>query len=111
MAKKAATAAVLDDLFATIASRKGGDPSASYTAKLLAHGPGKVAQKLGEEATEAVIEITRGDAPALSRESADLLYHLLVAWAATGVEPADVWRELAGREGVSGIAEKKARGD
>ena len=100
---------ILDRLYQVIEGRKGGDPSSSYTAKLFARGRGKIAQKLGEEAVEAVIEGVRGDADALAAESADLLYHLLVLWADAGVKPADVWRALAAREGIGGLAEKAAR--
>ena len=100
---------VLDRLYQVIESRKGGDPSSSYTAKLFARGRGKIAQKLGEEAVEAVIEGMRDDPGALTAESADLLYHLLVLWADAGVRPQDVWRTLAAREGVGGLAEKAAR--
>jgi phosphoribosyl-ATP pyrophosphohydrolase len=100
---------VLERLWQTILSRRGADPQASYTAKLFARGRGKIAQKLGEEAVEAVIEGVRGDPARLAAESADLLYHLLVLWAATGVAPEDVAAELARREGRSGIDEKRAR--
>ena len=100
---------VLDRLAATVAARRGADPASSYTARLLAAGPAKAAQKLGEEAVEAVIEAVRGDRAALASESADLLYHLTVLWAAAGVDPASVWAELERREGVSGIAEKASR--
>ncbi len=103
------TAEVLERLFSTIESRKGGDPGASYTAKLLAEGKPKIAKKLGEEATETVIAAASGTAAEVARESADLLYHLLVLWAAVGVKPAEVWAELARREGTSGLAEKAAR--
>jgi phosphoribosyl-ATP pyrophosphohydrolase len=105
----ATDAAVLERLYATIAGRKGGDPETSYTAKLFARGTPKIAQKVGEEAVEAVIEAVRGDPAALADESADLLYHLLVLWAAAGVAPEDVWSRLAAREGTSGIDEKKTR--
>ena len=114
-AVKAATAPrddaihMLDRLYATIESRRGADPSTSYTAKLMARGRDKLAQKLGEEATEAVIEAVKGDAGKLVLESADLLYHLLALWATLDVKPAQVWDELARREGVSGVAEKAAR--
>jgi phosphoribosyl-ATP pyrophosphohydrolase len=101
---------MLERLWQTIESRRGADPDSSYTAKLFSRGQTKIAQKLGEEAVEAVIEGVRGDKRALTAESADLLYHLLVLWAASGVSPDDVANELARREGVSGIAEKKARG-
>lgn len=100
---------VLDRLHAVIDSRRGADPVSSYTAKLLDKGPKKVAQKLGEEAVEAVIEAVAGDREGLAGESADLLYHLLVLWSATGVKPEEVWAELARREGMSGIEEKARR--
>jgi phosphoribosyl-ATP pyrophosphohydrolase len=100
---------VLERLWRVIESRRGTDPATSYTAKLFARGNAKIAQKFGEEAVEAVIEGVRGDRAALAGESADVLYHLLVLWAATGVSPADVAAELARREGSSGLAEKKSR--
>jgi phosphoribosyl-ATP pyrophosphohydrolase len=99
----------LERLWRVIESRRDADPETSYTAKLLARGNAKVAQKLGEEAVEAVIEGVRGDRAALIGESADLLYHLFVLWAATGVTPAEIAAELARREGISGISEKKGR--
>ncbi|MGO4125485.1 phosphoribosyl-ATP diphosphatase [Inquilinus sp. YAF38] len=102
-------ARVLDRLAAVIRSRQGADPASSYTAKLFARGRPKIAQKLGEEAVETVIEAMRGDADAIAAESADLLYHLLVLWADAGVAPETVWAVLEAREGVSGIAEKAAR--
>ena len=102
-------ATILDRLFATIDSRKGADPSTSWTAKLLAGGPEKVARKLGEESTETIIAALAQDKAALANESADLLYHLLVLWAAKGIAPEDVWRALQAREGTSGIEEKASR--
>ena len=96
-------------LAATIESRRDADPSESWTAKLLSKGPEKCAEKFGEEAVEAVIEAVRGDREALTREAADVLYHLLVMCAARGVSLADVEAELERREGRSGIAEKAAR--
>ena len=96
-------------LWRVIDSRRGADPATSYTAKLFARGQAKIAQKLGEEAVEAVIEAVRGNRDALVGESADLLYHLFVVWAAAGLTPADIAAELARREGTSGIAEKKRR--
>jgi phosphoribosyl-ATP pyrophosphohydrolase len=99
----------LDRLWQIIQSRRGADPQTSYTARLLSRGRTKIAQKLGEEAVEAVIEGVGNNPTALVGESADLLYHLLVLWAATGVSPTDVAAELMRREGTSGIAEKRAR--
>ncbi|MEI9995956.1 MAG: phosphoribosyl-ATP diphosphatase [Rhizomicrobium sp.] len=99
----------IDRLFATIAARKGGDPASSYTAALLKEGAAKCAKKFGEEAVEAVIAATLADKAALTAESADVLYHLLVLWAASGVTPDDVYAALAAREGQSGLAEKASR--
>ena len=99
----------LDRLFATVDAARHGDPTVSYTAKLFQRGRPKIAQKLGEEAVEAVIELMRGDKAALVGESADLLYHLMVCWAEAGITPEEVWAELARRDGTSGIAEKAAR--
>ena len=96
-------------LAATIEARRGSDPSESWTAKLLSQGPEKCAEKFGEEAVEAVIEAVRGDREALTREAADVLYHLLVMCAARGVTLADVEAELERREGTSGVAEKAGR--
>ena len=100
---------VLDQLFQTVAGRKGADPATSYTAKLFSRGRGKIAQKLGEEAVETVIAALSETPERVASESADLLYHLLVLWADCGVAPADVWAELERRQGTSGIAEKNAR--
>lgn len=100
---------VLDRLAATIAARKSADPASSHTAALLAKGPTKCAEKFGEEAIEAIIEAARGDREALTREGADVLYHLMVMLAAHDLTLDDVLAELARREGTSGIAEKAAR--
>ncbi len=100
---------ILDRLHAVIADRAGGDPDASYTARLIAAGGPAIARKLGEEAIETLVARLAGAPEDLVRESADLLYHLLVLWAEAGVAPAAVWAELARREGVSGLAEKASR--
>ncbi len=100
----------LSRLADTIAARKGADPDSSWTAKLLAKGPEKCAEKFGEEAIEAIIEAVKGDRAKLTAEAADVLYHLLVMLAARDITLADVEAELARREGTSGIAEKAARG-
>jgi len=99
----------LDKLFATIASRKGADPSQSYTAKLLAGGVEKCAKKFGEEATEAVIAAIQKGKTELAKESADVLYHLAVLWAASGLTPDDVYAVLKSRESQSGLEEKASR--
>ncbi|WP_259781850.1 phosphoribosyl-ATP diphosphatase [Aestuariispira ectoiniformans] len=100
---------VLEDLFATIESRKGGDPETSHTARLFSKGTAKIAQKVGEEGVEVVIEAMKGDGEKLTSESADLLFHLMVLWADQGLTPQDVIAELARRQGISGIAEKQSR--
>ncbi|MDF0598054.1 phosphoribosyl-ATP diphosphatase [Psychromarinibacter halotolerans] len=99
----------LDRLAATIASRKGADPDSSWTAKLLAKGPEKCAEKFGEEAVEAIIAAAKNDRANLTYEAADVLYHLLVMLAARDVDLADVLAELDRREGTSGLDEKAAR--
>ena len=99
----------LDRLAATISSRKTADAETSWTAKLLAKGPEKCAEKFGEEAIEAIIEAVKGDRDRLASEAADVLYHLLVMLASRDVSLTDVLAELERREGVSGIAEKAAR--
>ena len=99
----------LDRLFATIAARRGADPSGSYTAGLLAAGMDRCARKFGEEAVETVVAAVRGDKAALTAESADVLYHLAVVWAAAGITPEDVYAVLRAREAQSGLAEKAAR--
>ncbi|WP_370254713.1 phosphoribosyl-ATP diphosphatase [Nioella sp.] len=99
----------LSRLAATIDARKGADPDSSWTAKLLAKGPEKCAEKFGEEAVEAIIEAVKGDRARLTSEAADVLYHLLVMLAARDVTLADVLAELERREGTSGIAEKANR--
>ena len=99
----------LEQLAATIAARKGADPETSWTAKLLAKGPEKCAEKFGEEAVEAIIEAVKGDRARLTSEAADVLYHLLVMLAARDVTLDDVLAELERRDGTSGIAEKAQR--
>jgi phosphoribosyl-ATP pyrophosphohydrolase len=99
----------LDRLYEAILNRRSADPETSYTAKLFRRGRAKIAQKLGEEAIETVIEAMGGDKAKLAEESADLLYHLLVLWADAGLRPEDVYGVLAAREGTSGIAEKVSR--
>jgi len=98
----------LDDLAAIIAGRANASPGVSYTKSLL-DAPARAAKKLGEEAVETVIAAVEGDAEALTRESADLLYHLLVVLHQKGITLADVCAELEHRTGRSGYAEKAAR--
>lgn len=102
--------AVLRRLWDTVeARRQSGDAAQSHSARLLARGTPKVAQKLGEEAVECVIEAIQGNRAATVVESADLLYHLIVVWVDAGIAPEEVWAELERREGISGIVEKASR--
>ena len=99
----------IDRLYKIIASRKGGDVKKSYTALLLKEGPARCAKKFGEEAVEVVLAAVAKDKKSLTAESADVLYHLLVVWAACGVAPKDVYAALAARENRSGLEEKARR--
>jgi len=104
-----ATSAVLDRLWNVILERRETDPTLSHSARLMARGTPKVAQKFGEEAVECLIEAVAGNRTAFIAESADVLYHLMVLWVDGGVRPEEVWTELERREGVSGIVEKASR--
>jgi phosphoribosyl-ATP pyrophosphohydrolase len=103
------TESVLDELARTLAARRGGDPSASYTAALMAEGDEKILKKIGEEATEVVLAGAGSDDRAVVHEVADLWFHTLVLLARRGLGPEDVLAELGRRTGVSGHAEKAAR--
>jgi phosphoribosyl-ATP pyrophosphohydrolase len=96
----------LGRLYQAVIAAKDLDPATSRTARLFQRGPAKMAKKLAEEAIEVVIDAVNGKTDAVVRESADLLYNLTVLWAAAGVKPEDVWREMARRELMLGIAEK-----
>lgn len=102
-------AAIIDELFAVIESRKGGDPETSYTAKLFDRGRERIARKFGEEAVETVLAAVKDDKDEIAAESADVLFHMMVLWADAGLTPADVWARLEARRGTSGIDEKKSR--
>jgi len=99
----------LDRLFSLIEARRTADTGKSYTASLLAKGRLQCARKLGEEALETALAAMTPDRAAVVRESSDLLYHLLVLWAACGITPAEVYAELRARENQSGLEEKAAR--
>ena len=93
-------------LYDAVIAVRGTDPAKSRTARLLRSGRAKIAKKLGEEAVEVVIDAMHGQTDAVVRESADLLYNLVVLWAHAGVHPDDVWSEMQRREKMFGIAEK-----
>jgi phosphoribosyl-ATP pyrophosphohydrolase len=98
-------------LEATIAQRLTASPEESYVAKLHHKGLAKIAQKVGEEATETVIAALTGDDTELVGEAADLLFHLMVLLAEKGVPLERVLAELDRREGTSGITEKASRSE
>jgi phosphoribosyl-ATP pyrophosphohydrolase len=99
----------LERLYTGVLAAKTADPSASRTARLLRAGRAKMAKKLAEEAVEVIIDAMHGNRDAVVRESADLLYNLVVLWVASGVQPKDVWREMERRERLFGIAEKLSK--
>ncbi|HVU20145.1 MAG TPA: phosphoribosyl-ATP diphosphatase [Rhizomicrobium sp.] len=99
----------IDQLYATIVARKNARTSKSYTAQLLKRGVAQCAKKLGEEGVEVAIAAVGGKKKDVVAESADVLYHLLVVWAATGIKPKAVYDVLESRRVRSGLAEKKAR--
>jgi phosphoribosyl-ATP pyrophosphohydrolase len=96
----------LDRLYEAVVAARQADPATSRTARLFRAGRAKMAKKLAEEAVEVVIDAMHGDQDAVVRESADLIYNLVVLWVSAGVHPEDVWAEMARRERLFGIAEK-----
>jgi phosphoribosyl-ATP pyrophosphohydrolase len=103
----------VERLYEGVIAAKGADPSRSRTARLLRAGRAKMAKKLAEEAVEVVIDAMHGSRDAVVKESADLIYNLVVLWVAAGVQPKEVWKEMERRERLMGIAEKlpKSNGD
>ena len=101
----------LAQLYARILERKSASAAESYTAKLLSEGIGKISKKVGEEAVETALAAVALDKPSTVAESADLLYHLLVLWAALGITPDDVYSALERRAGRSGLEERASRGN
>jgi phosphoribosyl-ATP pyrophosphohydrolase len=101
--------AALETLLTDIAARANGDPSSSYTAKLLAAGPKVCAKKMGEEGVELALAVVGGDSEEVANEAADLLYHVAVALQSVGVSGQDVAAVLAKRRGISGLDEKASR--
>ena len=101
----------VDRLYQAVVAAKLEDPATSRTSRLLHAGRAKMAKKLGEEAFEVVIDALHGNQEAVVRESADLLYNLVVLWVASGIDPNDVWKEMDRRERLFGIAEKLHKSD
>ena len=96
----------VDRLYAAVVAAQDENPAHSRTARLLRAGRAKMAKKVGEEALEVLLDAMQGNRDAVVRESADLLYNLVVLWVSSGVQPKDVWREMDRRERLFGIAEK-----
>jgi phosphoribosyl-ATP pyrophosphohydrolase len=96
----------IDRLYAAVMARKGAPAGSSRTAKLLATGTPKIAQKLGEEAVEVAIDAAIGNRDGVVLESVDLLYNLAVLWAHLDITPDEIWAEMARREAMLGMAEK-----
>ena len=96
----------IDRLYQAVVAAKSADPESSRTARLMHSGRSKMAKKLAEEAVEVVIDAMHGDREAVIKESADLIYNLVVLWISSGIRPDDVWKEMDRRERLLGIAEK-----
>ena len=96
----------VERLYEGVIAARHGDPTRSRTARLLRSGRAKMAKKLAEEAVEVVIDAMNGSRDAVIKESADLIYNLVVLWVSSGVQPKDVWKEMERRERLFGIAEK-----
>src|SRR6202161_2419877 len=96
-------------LYQAVLACRHDDPSTSRTARLLRSGRSKMAKKLAEEAVEVVIDSMNGDRDAVVKESADLIYNLVVLWVAAGIRPEDVWKEMDRRERLLGIGQKRAK--
>ena len=100
----------LDKLNAIIKDRvANATPKTSYVAKLYKRGKKKICEKIGEEATEVIIDAVASNRKEVVNESADLLFHLSMLWVKMGIEPKEVMDELEAREGISGLDEKANR--
>ncbi len=99
----------LNQLFIDINAKKNADINVSYSASLLNKGTEKCAKKLGEEAVEMAIALTKNDKAEIINEAADVLYHFTIALIAAGIDPNDIASTLEKRRGTSGIEEKNSR--
>lgn len=96
----------IERLYDGVRQARSADPALSRTARLMAGGIAKMAKKVGEEAVEVGLDAVKGDRSAVIAESADLIYNLVVLWAASGISPDDIWSEMERRERMMGLAEK-----
>ena len=100
---------IIRELFSILTERKNSSVQKSYTSHLLSN-PESLAKKIGEEASELIIDFIKRNKGGVIRESSDLLYHLLVIWISIGIEPEEIWNELSSRKLMSGLQEKLNRG-
>ena len=98
----------LEKLFYDLLKKKNIDKEISYTSTLLIN-KNVLAKKIGEETIEVILEYLGNNKDKIIQESADLLYHLIVMWISSNVNPSEVWQELQKRKGISGFEEKKSR--
>jgi len=101
----------LEELFDIVEERANASPDESWTASLLSQGPEKCAEKFGEEAVEAIIEAAKGNKTGLTKESADVIFHLFVLLRSHDITLSEVLDELTSRQVQSGLAEKAARSE
>lgn len=99
----------LQKLTETIEARKLASPDSSYVAKLFSKGEDAILKKVGEEATEVILASKSGEHAQIVYETADLWFHCMVLLSHHGLNSDDVLKELARREGLSGITEKNSR--
>ena len=99
----------ISELFSILTQRKNSSPQKSYTSNLI-NNPDLLAKKIGEEASELIIDFIKRNKQGTIKESVDLIYHVLVVWVSLGIDPSEIWKELSSRKLKSGIEEKKNRG-
>ena len=100
---------IINELFSTLTERKNRSVQKSYTSYLLSN-PELLAKKIGEEASELIIDFIKTNKDGVIKESSDIIYHLLVIWISIGIEPEEIWNELSSRKSLSGLQEKFNRG-
>ena len=100
---------IIKELFTVLKERKKTSEKQSYTSHLI-NNPELLAKKIGEESSELIIDFVKKNKQGTIKESADLIYHILVVWVSLGINPEEIWNELSSRKLKSGIEEKKNRG-
>ena len=100
---------IIKEVFNILIQRKKCSEKQSYTSKLIKN-PELLAKKIGEESSELIIDFIKNNKEGAIKESADLIYHVLVIWVSLGINPEEIWKELSSRKLISGIEEKKSRG-